>query len=51
MRRNADRWPRAIERHELRLEEDVAVDLQVRATVGLEGAEADWVSPIMLVEN
>jgi hypothetical protein len=41
MRRNADRRSRAVECHKLRLEEDVAVDLQVCAAVGLEGAEAD----------
>jgi hypothetical protein len=41
MRRNANGRPRVVKRHELRLEEDVAVDLQVRTAVGLDRAEAD----------
>jgi hypothetical protein len=40
MRRDANRRARVVESYELRLEEDVAVDLQVRTAVGLDGAEA-----------
>jgi hypothetical protein len=42
VRRNPERWPRPIKSNKLRFEEDVAVNLDAGASIGLYSTEADW---------